>query len=69
MNPFWLEIHFAAKQGVVGFAVGTVEASCDEYAVQQGPSSDDEVQQLPVARFRLPPGISVMRLGGEEGVS
>ena len=66
VNSFWLEIYFAAKQGVVG---GTVEASCDEYAVQRGPSSDDEVQQVPVARFRLPPGISVMRLGGEEGVS
>ena len=64
----WEETHLAGDQRVISVTVSTMEAARDQHLVQQGPSGDDEVQLVPVARPGVPPGHPVVGFGGEEGV-
>ena len=55
MDSLRLKTHLAGDHRMISVAVSTVVAACSEGTVQQGSSSDDEIQLVPVTRSGVPP--------------
>ena len=62
MGTYGLKPYLAAHQRVVGVAVRTVVTAGTENTVEQGYSSDNEIQLVLVAGSGVAPGYSVIRL-------